>query len=270
MKRVTDFVRFQSERQPISMVTCYDAWSARLIAETNVDAVLVGDSVAMVMHGHPSTVHATTEMMASHTAAVRRGIGDLFVTADIPFPEHRKGVRAAMESVDAIMKAGANSVKIEGAQGHLEVIRHIVQSGVPVMGHLGLTPQSVNQMGGYRVQGREAAAAQQMELDALALQEAGAYALVLECVPAELAARVTQSLTIPTIGIGSGPSCSGQILVLQDVLGMNLGFKPKFLRTYANGAEDIQQALNRYNDDVKAGTFPSLEESFHYEAVRNH
>ncbi|NDV62428.1 3-methyl-2-oxobutanoate hydroxymethyltransferase [Puniceicoccales bacterium CK1056] len=270
MKSVTDFSRYHSEGQPISMVTCYDAWSARLIAETNVDAVLVGDSVAMVMHGHPSTVHATTDMMASHTAAVRRGIGDRFVTTDIPFPEHRKGLRGAMESVDTIMKAGANAVKIEGAQGHLDVIRHIVQSGVPVMGHLGLTPQSVNLMGGYRVQGREAAAAQQIELDALALQEAGVYALVLECVPAELAARVTESLSIPTIGIGSGPSCSGQILVLQDLLGMNLGFKPKFLRTYAEGSQNIMHALNSYNEDVKAGSFPSLEESFHYETTRKH
>lgn len=270
MNRVTDFARFHSERQPISMVTCYDAWSARLIAGTHVDAVLVGDSVAMVMHGHASTVHADTPMMCAHTAAVRRGIGETFVITDIPFPEHRKGVRAAMESVDAIMKAGANAVKIEGAQGHLDVIRHIVQSGVPVMGHLGLTPQSVNQMGGYRVQGRDPAAAQQIELDALALQEAGIFSLVLECVPAELAARITGSLTIPTIGIGSGPACSGQILVLQDLLGMNAGFKPKFLRTYMEGAGAIGDALNRYNEDVKAGRFPSASESFHHEAVHQH
>ncbi|MEX0326374.1 MAG: 3-methyl-2-oxobutanoate hydroxymethyltransferase [Puniceicoccaceae bacterium] len=270
MKRVTDFSRFRAEGNPISMVTCYDAWSARIIAESPVDAVLVGDSVAMVMHGHPDTVHATTNMMASHTAAVRRGIGDKFVVTDVPFPEHRKGIPAAMECVDTIMKAGANAVKIEGAEGHLDVISHIVGSGVPVMGHLGLTPQSVHQFGGYRVQGREEAAARQIELDALALQEAGVFSIVLECVPADLARRITEKLTIPTIGIGSGVDCSGQILVLQDVLGMNLGFQPKFLRTYMNGAEAMRQALNGYDADVKAFAYPSAEESFSNEKIGNH
>lgn len=270
MKRVTDFARFRAEGNPISMATCYDAWSARIIAESPVDAVLVGDSVAMVMHGYPDTVHATTEMMAQHTAAVRRGIGDKFVVTDIPFPEHRKGIAAAMECVDRLMKAGANAVKIEGAQGHLDVIRHIVESGVPVMGHLGLTPQSVHQLGGYRVQGREEHAARQIELDAMALQEAGVFSIVLECVPAELAARITESLSLPTIGIGSGVQCSGQILVLQDLLGLNLGFRPKFLRTYADGAEVFKAALARYDADVKAARYPSKEESFLNEKVGNH
>ncbi|MEX0324401.1 MAG: 3-methyl-2-oxobutanoate hydroxymethyltransferase [Puniceicoccaceae bacterium] len=270
MKRVTDFARFRAEGNPISMVTCYDAWSAKLIANSPIDAVLIGDSVAMVMHGYPDTVHATTEMMASHTAAVRRGIGDKFIVADMPFPEHRKGLVAAMECVDSLMKAGANAVKLEGAQGHLDVVSHIVQSGVPVMGHLGLTPQSVHQMGGYRVQGRDEAEARQMEQDAIALQEAGAFSLVLECVPAELAHRITDALDIPTIGIGSGVHCSGQILVLQDMLGMNLGFRPKFLRTYAEGGESIQQALLRYDADVKQGQYPSEKESFSYAKLGNH
>jgi 3-methyl-2-oxobutanoate hydroxymethyltransferase len=270
MKRVTDFARFRAEGNPISMVTCYDAWSARILAETPVDAVLVGDSVAMVMHGYPDTVHATTEMMASHTAAVRRGLGEQFLITDVPFPEHRKGITAAMECVDCLMKAGANAVKIEAAQGHLDVISHIVGSGVPVMGHLGLTPQSVHAMGGYRVQGREEAAAKQIELDALALQEAGVFSIVLECVPAELADRITKALTIPTIGIGSGNRCSGQILVLQDVLGMNLGFRPTFLRTYAEGAESIKEALTRYDADVKAGNYPSEKESFSNATLTNH
>ncbi len=270
MKRVTDFARFRAESNPISMVTCYDAWSARIIADSPVDAVLVGDSVAMVMHGYPDTVHATTEMMASHTAAVRRGLGETLVVTDIPFPEHRKGIAAAMEAVDTIMKAGANAVKIEGAQGHLDVIAHIVQSGVPVMGHLGLTPQSVHQFGGYRVQGRDEAAAKQIELDALTLQEAGVFAIVFECIPAELAADITRKLSIPTIGIGSGPDCSGQILVLQDVLGLNKGFRPKFLRTYAEGADVFQRALAQYDLDVKGGSFPSMEESFTYGKVGNH
>jgi 3-methyl-2-oxobutanoate hydroxymethyltransferase len=270
MKRITDFARFRAEGNPISMVTCYDAWSARIIADSPIDAVLIGDSVAMVMHGYPDTVHATTEMMASHTAAVRRGLGEKFIVTDIPFPEHRKGIQPAMECVDRLMKAGANAVKLEGAQGHLEVVSHIVQSGVPVMGHLGLTPQSVHQMGGYRVQGREEAAARQIELDAIALQEAGAFSIVLECVPAELAERITNALTIPTIGIGSGVHCSGQILVLQDMLGMNLGFRPKFLRTYAEGAESIQSAFEQYDSDVKKGLYPAEKESFSYAKFGNH
>jgi 3-methyl-2-oxobutanoate hydroxymethyltransferase len=270
MKQVTDFSRFRSEGHPISMVTCYDAWSARLIADSPIDAVLVGDSVAMVMHGFPSTVHATTEMMALHTAAVRRGIGERFVVADMPFPEHRKGIPAAMEAVDQLMKAGANAVKIEAAQGHLDVIRHVVESGVPVMGHLGLTPQSVHQLGGYRVQGKEDAAARQIGLDALALQEVGVFAIVLECIPSELAKLITDSLTIPTIGIGSGPACSGQILVLQDMLGMNPGFKPKFLRHFADGGKAIHQALTSYDGQVKAGQYPSSAESFHHEAIGQH
>ena len=270
MKRVTDFARFRAEGNPISMMTCYDAWSARILAESPIDAVLVGDSVAMVMHGHPDTVQADTGMMATHTAAVRRGIGEKFVVTDIPFPEHRKGIPAAMECVDRLMKAGASAVKIEGAQGHLETIAHIVGSGVPVMGHLGLTPQSVHAMGGYRVQGREEAEARQIELDALALQEAGVFAIVLECVPAEVAQRVTDSLIIPTIGIGSGVHCSGQILVLQDLLGMNLGFRPKFLRTYAEGATLIKEALRRYDEEVKAARYPSEKESFFNASTANH
>lgn len=270
MKRVTDFARFRSEGNPISMVTCYDAGTARLLAEAPIDAILVGDSVAMVMHGYPDTVHATTEMMALHTAAVRRGIGDKVVVADVPFPEHRKGMPAAMECVDRLMKAGASAVKIEGAEGHLDVIQHIVGSGVPVMGHLGLTPQSVHLLGGYRVQGREEAAARQIELDALRLQEAGVFALVLECVPAELARRITDALTIPTIGIGSGPACSGQILVLQDLMGLNTEFRPKFVRQYADGAAQLRAAVAAYDADVKSGAFPSAAESFHHGKVANH
>jgi len=262
MKRVTDFARFHAEGQPISMATCYDAWSARIISESKIDAVLVGDSLAMVMHGYPSTVHATTEMMATHTAAVRRGIGESFVVADVPFPDHRKGLEAAMVSVDKLAKAGANAVKVEGARGHLDIIHHIVQSGIPVMGHLGLTPQSVNLIGGYRVQGRDEDGAGKLLEDARSLKEAGIFSLVLECVPADLARRVTEDLSIPTIGIGSGPHCSGQILVLQDLLGMNLGFKPRFLRTYLEGADKMITALNQYDEDVKASLFPSKEESF--------
>jgi 3-methyl-2-oxobutanoate hydroxymethyltransferase len=270
MKRVTDFARFRQESNPISMVTCYDAWSARIIADSPIDAVLVGDSVAMVMHGFPDTVHATTRMMADHTAAVRRGIGDRFVITDMPFPEHRKGVTKGMQAVDTIMKAGANAVKIEGARGHLDFISHVVESGVPVMGHLGLTPQSVHQFGGYRVQGKDDAAARRIYDDALSLEQSGAFAIVLECIPAALAAEITRQLTIPTIGIGSGPECSGQILVLHDLLGMSREFRPRFLRTYSEGADTIGQALSKYDLDVKNRNYPSAEESFYNAKLGNH
>lgn len=263
MKSVIDFRRFKDEGQPISMVTAYDAWSARLIAQTPIDVVLVGDSGSMVMSGHESTVHASLELMASYTAAVARGLGGAkFLVADIPFPLHRMGLEPAMRAVDTLMKAGANAVKLEGARGHLEVVRHIVESGVPVMGHLGLTPQSVHQLGGYRVQGRDEPGASALLADARALEEAGAFALVLECIPSELARSVTRALAIPTIGIGSGVGCSGQVLVLHDLLGFNEGFKPKFLRTYLDGAALIKDALTRYDHEVKAAAFPAAHESF--------
>lgn len=262
MKSVTDFQRFKQEGQPISMVTSYDTWSAQLIAASPIDAVLVGDSGAMVMHGHPTTVHGTIEMMTAHTAAVARGLEDKFLIADLPFPIHRMGIEAAMRGVDMLMKAGAHAVKIEGVRGHEDVLAHIVESGVPVMGHLGLTPQSVNRMGGYRVQARDDAAALQLREDARSMEAAGAFAVVLECIPSGLAKTVTAELRIPTIGIGSGSDCSGQVLVLQDLLGLNDAFKPKFVRTYLNGAELVKTALQRYDADVKSAAFPAREESF--------
>lgn len=261
MRRVTDFARYRAEGEPIALLTCYDAWSARLLAGSDVDAVLVGDSVAMVMHGYESTVHATTAMMALHTAAVRRGIGDRFVIADVPFPLHRMGKKEALRCVDALMKAGASAVKIEGVAGHLEVIEHIVGSGVPVMGHLGLTPQSVHQLGGYRTQGRDAAQARQIEADALALEQAGAFALVLECIPAELAQRITGKLGIPTIGIGSGPHCSGQILVLHDLLGFSGDQQPGFVRPAMDGAGQIRAALRQYVQQVKGPALASVADA---------
>ncbi|MFP4541550.1 MAG: 3-methyl-2-oxobutanoate hydroxymethyltransferase [Opitutales bacterium] len=263
MKSLLEFARFKQERQPITMVTCYDAWSAKLIADTPIDVVLVGDSAAMVMHGHDSTVHARLEMMAAHTAAAARGLaGRTFIVADLPFPLHRMGAHRALEAADTLLKAGAQAVKLEGVRGHEEVVRHLVESGVPVMGHLGLTPQSVHQLGGYRVQARDDETAQALLLDARLLEAAGAFALVLECIPSGLAAEVTEALAIPTIGIGSGVQCDGQVLVLQDLLGLNEGFRPKFLRTYLDGAGLVKDALRRYTEDVKSQAFPAREESF--------
>ena len=202
-------------------------------------------------------------MMALHTAAVARGASNKFIIADLPFLSYRKGLKDAMDSVHELMSAGAHAVKLEGVRGHAEIIRHIVDSGVPVMGHLGLTPQSVHQLGGMKVQARTEAALKILSSQARELEAAGCFAIVLECVPSEAARRVTELLNIPTIGIGAGANLSGQVLVYQDLIGLNPGFKPKFLRTYANAFDIIQAALNAYDRDVKSSSFPSESESYY-------
>jgi 3-methyl-2-oxobutanoate hydroxymethyltransferase len=260
---VLEFQKMKDEGRKISMVTCYDYSSARAVAESSIDCILVGDSVAMTMHGFPNTLSATTSMMALHTAAVARGAPSKFIVADLPFLSYRKGLKEAMDSVHELMSAGAHAVKLEGVHGHAEIVRHIVDSGVPVMGHLGLTPQSVHQLGGMKVQARTEAALKILSSQARELEAAGCFAIVLECVPSEAARRVTELLNIPTIGIGAGASVSGQVLVYQDLIGLNPGFKPKFLRVYANSFEIIRTALNDYNHDVKAGLFPSETESYY-------
>jgi 3-methyl-2-oxobutanoate hydroxymethyltransferase len=259
---VLDFQKMKGEGRKISMVTCYDYSSARAVAGSSVDCILVGDSLAMTMHGYPTTLSATTEMMALHTAAVARGAPSKFIVADLPFLSYRKGLKDAMNAVQELMRAGAHAVKLEGVRGHAKVVRHIVESGVPVMGHLGLTPQSVNALGGVKVQARTDAAVDILVGQAYELEESGCFALVLECVPSEAARKVTGLLTIPTIGIGAGPGVSGQVLVYQDLLGLNPGFRPKFLRTYADAFEVIRSALDAYDRDVKGGKFPSEGESY--------
>jgi len=249
-------------RQKISMVTCYDFWSAQILNRTDVDTLLVGDSLAMVMHGMDSTVHADIDLMALHVKAVARGAPDKFIVADMPFLAARKGLSAAMDAVQALMQAGANAVKIEGEKGLSELIAHIVDSGVPVVGHLGLTPQSVHALGGHKVQARDEAAATELLASADSLAAAGCCALVLECVPATVARSITRAIDIPTIGIGAGVDTDGQVLVLQDMLGMNPDFKPKFLRHYANGFETITAAVNRFHTDTCRGCFPTAKESY--------
>lgn len=260
--KVQDFRARKRDGVRISMVTCYDSWSAALIAETDMDCVLVGDSAAMVVHGHDTTLPADMDMMVAHTAAVRRGGPQLFIVGDMPFLSYRKGLTVAMDNIGALMRAGANAVKLEGANGNLELIRHGVESGVPIMGHLGLTPQSVNQLGGFRVQGRGDAAAAKLVEQAVELEDAGCFALVLEAVPASLAAEVTERLRIPTIGIGAGARVDGQVLVFQDLLGLTTAFRPKFVRTWMDGATTIRDALQAYHDDVVSGAFPNGEESY--------
>jgi 3-methyl-2-oxobutanoate hydroxymethyltransferase len=262
MNAVQDFARFKAERRKISIVTAYDAWSARVVARSKVDAILVGDSAAMVMHGHPTTLTATVGLMAMHTRAVARAAGGKFVIADLPFLSYRKGIPAAMRAVGALVTSGAHAVKLEGVDGHENVVRHIVGSGVPVMGHLGLTPQSVNQFGGFRVQGRQAHDAARLLNQAHALEALGCFAIVLECVPADLAARITADVTIPTIGIGAGCGTDGQVLVLHDLLGLDTTISPRYVRRYCDGERLLTNALDEYDADVKRTTFPALEESY--------
>jgi 3-methyl-2-oxobutanoate hydroxymethyltransferase len=257
-----DFLQAKREKRKLSMVTCYDYAFARLLSQSPIDGLLVGDSVAMVVHGHASTVSANVELMRLHTEAVVRGAGDKFVITDMPFLSFRKGVAAALDAAQVLMGAGAQAVKLEGVDGHEDVVERLVGSGIPVMGHLGLQPQSVQAFGGFRVQGRDCEAAREIARQAKMLEELGAFAVVLECIPAGLACQITSSLQIPTIGIGAGAACDGQILVLQDLLGMNLDFHPKFAREFLDGAREVQHAVVSFDEAVKAGTFPMLEESY--------
>lgn len=260
MKSILDFARARREQQPIVLVTAYDALMGRAVAESEADAILVGDSVAMVVHGLPSTVHATLEMMCLHTAAVRRGAPDLVVIADLPFLSHRRGCAEAARAAGALLQAGATAVKLEGVAGHEDVVAHLVGSGIPVMGHLGLTPQSFHQLGGYHLQGRSVEEAARLRAEAKRLEELGAFSLVLECVPAALAAEITTALAVPTIGIGAGSSTSGQVLVLTDLLGLDAKFRPRFARRYLDGHGEVLKALNAYARDVRAARFPAREE----------
>lgn len=262
MKTILDFASKKNKKEKISMVTCYDYSFAKIVAESKVDTILVGDSLAQVIHGYPNTLHATIEMMALHTAAVARGAGNKFIVADMPFMSTRKGLETAMNDVQKLMVAGAHAVKIENADGHAELIKHIVESGVPVMGHLGLTPQSIHQLGGPKIQGRSQTSADKLLHDALIMQQAGCFSLVLECIPSVLAEKVTQSLAIPTIGIGAGSGTDGQVLVLQDMLGMNPEFNPKFLKKFATEHGHILTALNQYADEVTTVTFPKPENGY--------
>lgn len=244
------------------MITCYDATSAKIAASSEVDCLLVGDSVAMTMHGFSDTLAATPEMLEMHVASVRKGAPEKLIVADLPFLAHRGSLDTTLAVVARLMRAGANAVKIEGVDGSEDVIRHIVESGVPVMGHLGLTPQSVNAFGGFKVQGKTRSAAEHIRHQAEKLEACGVFAIVLECVPAPLATEITKSLHVPTIGIGAGIECDGQVLVFQDVLGLNTDFRPKFVRTFTSGAELFKKAINEFDLAVKNRSFPNDSESF--------
>ena len=251
-------------KRRITCLTAYDYPTARLMDEAGVDVVLVGDSVAMVVLGYESTLPLTMEESLHHTKAVRRGVQRALVVADMPFGTYQGDVNEALKNaVRFVKEAGAEAVKVEGGERRLEVIARLTEAEIPVMGHVGLTPQSVNAMGGYRVQGKTAGGAEQLLRDARAVEAAGAFSIVLEGIPRELAAEITKSLRIPTVGIGAGPDCDGQILVLHDLLGLTFQEPPKFARRYANVGEVISQAVREYCADVQGGSFPSDAESYH-------
>lgn len=245
-----------------TMVTCYDFTFARILNSTSIDCILVGDSAAMVMHGHRDTLSATSDLMALHTRAVVRGAPNKLIVADVPFLAFRGTRDRNLDGVAKLMRAGANAVKIEGAKGQLKEISHLVESGVPVMGHLGLTPQSVHQLGGYKVQGKTNTEFETILQQSQDLEAAGCFAIVLECVPSSLGRKVASTLSIPVIGIGAGPDVDGQVLVLQDLLGLQNEIKPQFVRRYLDGSQYVTEALQSFHQDVLSGKFPSTKESY--------
>ena len=251
----------QGER--IVALTCYDALFARLLDAAEVDVLLVGDSLNQVLAGAASTLSATLDQMIYHTRMVRRGTERAMVICDMPFLSYQISPEDALRNCGRAMKeTGCNAVKLEGGQPMAATVRRLVDIGIPVMGHLGLTPQSVHALGGHRVQGRDDATAARLKSDAKALEDAGAFAVVLELVPAPLASQITSSLTIPTIGIGAGPACDGQVLVLHDMLGLNDQFSAKFIKTYAALAEDVREAARVFAAEVREGRYPGPEHSF--------
>jgi len=249
--------------KPITMLTAYDYSMAKIVDDAGIDMILVGDSLGNVVLGYDSSLPVTMDDMIHHAKAVCRGISRTMVVTDMPFLSYQVSKEDAVRNAGRIMKeTESQAVKLEGGKEIAEAVRAIVNAGIPVCGHLGLTPQSINQLGGFKVQGKDIAAARKMIDDALAIEEAGAFCLVLECVPTPLAKLITEKLQIPTIGIGAGPYCDGQVLVIYDVLGLYPRFTPKFVKKYINLQEHVVDALQQYREEVVARTFPGPEHSF--------
>jgi 3-methyl-2-oxobutanoate hydroxymethyltransferase len=260
---VHDLKERKAQGGRVVALTCYDALFARLLDESGVDILLVGDSVNQVLAGAETTLSATLEQMIYHTKSVRRGSERALVICDMPFLTYQVSREEAIRNCGRVLaETGCHGVKLEGGQSIAETTRALVNAGIPVMGHLGLTPQSVHVLGGYRVQGRDETAAARLTQDAQALEEAGAFAIVLELIPAPLASRITKSLAIPTIGIGAGPACDGQVLVLHDLLGLNDRFNAKFVKRYATLAHDVREAVELFAAEVREGRYPGPEHSF--------
>lgn len=265
LKRITTNTvqRMKASGQKISMLTAYDYSFAKLFDQAGLDVILVGDSASNVMAGHETTLPITLDQMIYHASSVIRGVNRCLVVVDLPFGSYQSNSDIALASAIRIMKeTGAHAIKLEGGEEILDSVKRIISAGIPVMGHLGLTPQSIYKFGTYNVRAKEESEAAKLKTDALLLQEAGCFAVVLEKIPATLAKEVTESLNIPTIGIGAGKYCDGQVLVMHDMLGINTEFKPRFLRKYLNLYEQIDQAVKSYINDVKAKEFPSDAESY--------
>lgn len=260
---ILDLQQKKAESQPITMLTAYDYPGALLVDEAGIDLILVGDSLAMTVLGHPNTVSVTMDEMLHHCKAVARGAKRAFLIGDMPFMSYQVERSEAVRNAGRFLKEGSmDAIKLEGGREIAETIQAIAAAGIPVMGHLGLTPQTATKLGGFKVQGKTAAAAQRLLEDALILQEAGCFAVVLEAVPAAVAQTVSQELTIPTIGIGAGPDCDGQVLVFHDLLGLFDRFTPKFVKRYADLRQPILEALQAYRREVEAREFPDAAHSF--------
>jgi 3-methyl-2-oxobutanoate hydroxymethyltransferase len=257
-------LRQMKERgEKIAMLTAYDATFARLFDESGADVLLVGDSLGMVVQGHDTTLPVTLEEIIYHTRAVVRGASRAHVVGDMPFGSYQAGLDQGVANAARLMKeGGCHSIKLEGGAQHAELVKRLVAAGIPVMGHIGLTPQSFHQLGGFKVQGRESGGREKLIADALALEAAGCYAIVLEAIPADIAREITETVSIPTIGIGGGVGCDGQVLVCYDMLGMDETFKPRFVRRFALLGQTIKEAVASYVGEVRGGTFPSDAESF--------
>lgn len=262
MMTVPDLQRYKREGRKVIVVTAYDALFARIVEQAGIDTILVGDSLGVVVQGRPNTLSVTMGQMLYHTRLVAGATQKSLVIGDMPFMSYQAGKEDALRNAGRFLQAGAHAVKLEGGAAivdHVEAMTHV---GIPVIGHLGMTPQSVSQYGGYKVQGKEKHHAEQLVVDAKALEQAGAQAIVLEAIPSVLAKTITEQLAIPTIGIGAGPHCDGQVLVLYDLLGLFDEFVPKFVKPYAHLKADALQALRSYKEDVEQGKFPSDSESY--------
>ncbi|MGM0440981.1 MAG: 3-methyl-2-oxobutanoate hydroxymethyltransferase [Elusimicrobiota bacterium] len=265
MKKVTTkILKDKKEKgEKITALTCYNYWMGRIMKEADIDVILVGDSLGMTELGYENTIPVTVDEIVHHTKAVKRSDPDALLVADMPFLSFNVSDEKSLEAAGRLVKeGGAQAVKLEGGKEVASTAKHIVKNNIPVMGHLGLTPQAVHKMGGFKVQGKSEAAATKLSTDAKILEGAGVFAIVLEGIPADLAARITKKVSVPTIGIGAGFECDGQILVVNDLLGTDTSFKPKFVRRYANLEETLKDSFEKYVKDVKEGNFPSEEESY--------
>ncbi|WP_208591045.1 3-methyl-2-oxobutanoate hydroxymethyltransferase [Gracilibacillus suaedae] len=264
MKNTIQFQKMKKNGEKISMVTAYDYPSAKLAEKAEVDMLLVGDSLGMVVLGYQSTIEVTVEDMIHHGKAVTRGAPDTFTVIDMPFMSYHLSLEKAMENAQKIMQqTNAHAIKVEGASADtLKLIQKLTEAGVPVVGHLGLTPQSVHVLGGYRIQGKDKETAQHLITDAKHLENSGAFSVVLECVPDRLAKHISQQLSVPTIGIGAGMDCDGQVLVYHDIVQYGVDFKPSFVKVFHEVGSDIQSAIQQYHKQVKSGEFPSSEHTF--------